>query len=890
MYTIYIHDNEIPKTCIYDRRSPSDELKAYNITCSLEDSRAGSISFTLPPNHIAYDILKKNKTIVSMYRLEAPYEGTDYLSEKLIFEGPIRKLDKDFYENRKVYAEGFFSFLTETVQPEQEYFNCTLEEFMRGLIANHNARMIAQGDTHKTFWIGTVEVQYPDKGNRTEFEGTQFGSTMDYFLAIQKNFGGHFIFTKIDTEVAMYLIDYVNDLDENTDQRIRFGENFLDYAEEDDASEVCTCVVPVSKVTKTSFGMAGDTLACSDLDKSVVQGTWVDVITDDQGRDLTDQWAKALVIDPNGSTTDIYNGDTGNVIAYLYPRRQLEQDPNDSTKGMYQISDATWGENYHVLRYFTTYKDERLYISTRHYIMTGKGLWCLYAYNNSGGSHGNDILAYEGWDGTVVDWDYRTDVDKELDLSYTENGQEIYMSRENQNPKSVGELLLSGIDFWIPGEGGSHTINTYATVRSEVKRAKYSYAKNPERGAELPTTFWEDCVLMKDSNALTSTKYMAFSASGIAEDHFGIIVCIIPEGVEGVLLSTRTKNAGFPREGYESYTSDCLWTLYIGDPTTTVSDITNNWCTNHVQVNHSKLDNSTFTSRIDEYIDLTSAENKGGNVLLISEWSLRGPGESNPGSALLIPKVYRHKKYVDKMENYLTVDGALPTDRHEEGSIYVMDQDLINKYGYVEKRLEFNGIEDSNILVKRAEAHLTDVQFGEKTVTLKGVDLHDLDMDKQAFDISTRVCVDSYVHGIKQYYDLLSITIDPDRPGSNQYSFSESTEGHYEGFVPCSVLTTATSLKNFVIFGTKNGLTGSTVGHDAYITITVTNLSLDDEDPNKTRTYTIERNEPLTLPDSEAVTINNFVSGLIEITVDAKDSETGERPKVSFDYTKYRDT
>ena len=888
MYTIYIHDDETPKTCIYDRRSPSEELRAYNITCNLEDSRAGSISFTLPPDHIAYDILKKNKTIVSMYRLESPVTGTNYLSEKLIFEGPIRKLEDDFYENKKVYAEGFFSFLNESVQPEKEYFNCTLEEFMRGMIAHHNERMIAKGDTHKTFWIGTVEVNYPDKGGRSEFEGTQFGSTMDYFLAIQKNFGGHFIFTKIDTEVAMYLIDYRKELSKNEDQCIRFGENFLDYANEEDSSEICTCAVPVSKVSKTSFGMAGDTLACSDLTKPVARGTWVDVITDDQGRDLTNQWAKALVLDPNGSTTDIYNGDTGNVLAYYYPRRLLEQDPNDDTKGMYQISDATWGTNYYVLRYFTTYKDERLYISCRHYVSSRKGLWCLYAYNNSGGSHGNDVIAYQGWDGSEVQGDYRTVIDYELDMSYTESGQEIYMSRENQNPKSVGELLLSGVSY-VYWDGQSQVIDPLSTVPCEVKRAKYSYSKNPERGTEIPMTFWEDCILMKNSGSGTPTKYMPISASGIAEDHFGVMAVVIPEDVEGVLIATRTKNAGFPREGYEAYTSDCLWALYMGAPNTTVSDITELWLMNHAQINHSKLDNTLFTSRIDEYIDLTAAENKGGNVLLISEWSLRGPNESNPGSALLIPKLYRRKKYADKMENYLTVDGALPTDRHEEGSIYVMDEDLIGKYGYIEKRLEFNGIEDSNVLVKRAEAHLTDVQFGDKTVTIKGVDLHDLNMDNQAFDISTKVCVNSYVHGIDKYFDLLSITIDPDRPGSNQYSFSESNEGHYEGKLPCSILTTTQELANFVIFGTKNGLTGSTSGHDAYITITVTNLMLDDQDPDKERTYTIERNTPLTLPDSESVTIDGFAVGLIDITVDAKDSETGERPKVSFDYTKYRE-
>ena len=96
MYTVYIsrykEGNTIITTplCIYDRRSPDKGLACMSPKLSLEDSRAGSFSFILPPNHFASSKIEKEKTIVTVCRLDykepETEEEADFLKEKVIFE------------------------------------------------------------------------------------------------------------------------------------------------------------------------------------------------------------------------------------------------------------------------------------------------------------------------------------------------------------------------------------------------------------------------------------------------------------------------------------------------------------------------------------------------------------------------------------------------------------------------------------------------------------------------------------------------------------------------------------------------------------------------------------------------------------------------------------
>lgn len=845
------------RLCIYDKRSPSDDIKCLEPIVNLEDSKAGSLSITLPLSHMAYDYIVKGKTMVSVYRLDDDPNYENNLLETLIFEGPVRKDTIAFNKDKNLYVEGFFSFLNETIQPRREFFGVTLNEFMSALISTHNERMA--DEPTKQFVLGTVEINYPDvdqKGsNKSEYESTNFGTTMEYFLSIQEQYGGHYIFSK---ENGKYRIDYVRNLPKNEDQEITFGENLLDLINENDLTDICSAVVPISSVSGNSLGTAGEVIVSTDLSRIPSR---YHVKTDDADEGNRQCWG----------VYENWNTPNQRILAYIYDGRGLKQKDGDDTRGAYDIGDyAGSNTGYHLVRCFVTDEFDRLYFSSRADTGGFNGFWCYYAYN-----HATDLLDYQELsrnDSSGHPELWNSIHDYEFDLSYTSAGQKHYTDRSNN---SVGELLLRGFGSGIP---------------TEVKAPKYSYASDPEIG-DILITYGYVAEGFSGQISYHSCLYRNSNDDNIfyfdlATPDPNSLMCIVelsipPEGdplrdFDALMITTRTK-VDHPGEGYESYTGDCLYALYYGT-------------TPMYMLGYERAsDDNVFTSVINYKIDLKAPENVGADRIMVMCYGLRAPGSPDEGEAPIVPIIRKCKKYVGKTTEYLTVEGADPNEYHDAGSLVVKDDALVAKYGYSEKRLEFSGIEDPNVLEKRSEAYLHDTQFGNVRIDARAIDLHDSNVKIEALDISTSVRCFSYPHNLNRFFEIKSLTLNLDYPLSNSISLAEENEGYYKGLLPASVLTTTNQLRKFKIYGTVNGLftPGSTPTND--IQVTIHNLIT-----NKSQTITITRTDKLVYPDYVSIGVNDIYSdfdpGLIEISTTSMDHKTGEYPIAEFYYDKTKDS
>lgn len=867
MYTIYIlkysKDGQIVNTpfCIYDKRSPADDLKAFNPKCNLEDSRAGSLSITIPQSHIAYDYILKGITRISMYRLDRGSDPTDPLNlkETLIFEGPIRSVSKTFNNDKSIYAEGFFSILNETVQPKREFFDVTLEDYMRALIATHNEHM--SGELDKQFVLGDVEIEFPDTDSKgthvSEFEATQFGTTMEYFLNIQERYGGHYIFSKVD---GQYRIDYVRNLPKNEGQSINFGENLLDFVVDDDSTDICTAVVPISSVAKTSLGAVGEVIVSTDI--SQIPSKYY----------LHPENDEASPPRANSGVYENWGQADQRLIARIYDARGLKQKDNDDTRGAYDLAEGG-AYGYHVIRWFDYGDIDRIYLSSKTNLGGFNGFWCYYAYD-----HAVDLLDYRETKQNDAPWDGF--IDEEFDLSYSSAGAKHYTDRSNN---SVGELLMVGFGSIIP---------------TTIKRAKYSHTSDPEVGDVLltygyaapgygsyPLTAVIHYHTVLYRNSLGDNRSYDRYVSPVPNSPMCVLeLNIPPEGsplrdFDGLMITTRTAIEK-PGEGYEHYTADCLYALYYGENPEANPPIYPGTMLAYERIN----EDDKFTSVINYKIDLTSAENKGAQKIMLTCYGLR----ENNGQAPIVPVIRKCKKYADKLTDFVTAENAYADEYHDAGSLVVKDEALIAKYGYSEKRLEFNGIEDPNVLVKRAEAYLVDTQWGNMTMNARGLDLHDFDFDIEAFDISTSVNCVSHPHGLNQYFEVKSLVLNPDQPDLNEITLTEENEGYFSGKLPCSILTSTNELREFKLYGTPEGIytPGTTPSNDIYIYIK--NLV-----SNHVQTIHIERTEKLTYPDYISIgtggTYTDFESGLIEIYTTSMDFGSGEYPTVQFRYDKVRD-
>ena len=124
MYEIYADG-----ICIYSDISPLDELKVVSPKLTLEDCSAGSLTMTLPPTNVGYNLIQRMTTDISVLK-----NGEE------IWAGRVLSEDGDFWNNRILTCEGELAFLNDTTQPQAEYHGITVQNFLETLIGIHNAK------------------------------------------------------------------------------------------------------------------------------------------------------------------------------------------------------------------------------------------------------------------------------------------------------------------------------------------------------------------------------------------------------------------------------------------------------------------------------------------------------------------------------------------------------------------------------------------------------------------------------------------------------------------------------------------------------------------------------------------------------------------------------
>ena len=83
-----------------------EELALINPVVKLEENKAGSFSFKIPPGHPYYDTIRKRKTIVEVYLDD---------EKEPVFSGMCTKEEKDLYNQKTINCEGDMSFLNDSI-------------------------------------------------------------------------------------------------------------------------------------------------------------------------------------------------------------------------------------------------------------------------------------------------------------------------------------------------------------------------------------------------------------------------------------------------------------------------------------------------------------------------------------------------------------------------------------------------------------------------------------------------------------------------------------------------------------------------------------------------------------------------------------------------------
>lgn len=226
MYKVYCDD-----VLVHDAASPADEVHLINPKLKIGDCIAGSFECTIPPMNDGYGLFNKITSNIVIKK-----------ESKTIWTGRVIQENKDFYNRRKITAEGALAFLNDSNQGLNYYKNTNLVSFLQKLLNVHNSKV----NPDRQFTLGVVTATNPDE--KFVYE-TEYGSTWEELKkrCIDK-IGGH-IRVRYEGNILTPILDYLGDFPNvNTSaQEINFGKNLLDFTRNWDLTNLVTVVIPRGK-------------------------------------------------------------------------------------------------------------------------------------------------------------------------------------------------------------------------------------------------------------------------------------------------------------------------------------------------------------------------------------------------------------------------------------------------------------------------------------------------------------------------------------------------------------------------------------------------------------------------------------------------------------------
>ena len=209
-----------------------EELALINPVVKLEENKAGSFSFIIPPTHPKYDAIQKRKTLVQVYR-----------NDELIFSGVCIEETKDFYKQKKITCEGELTFFNDSIQRPKRYEGYSVRGLLEAYVANHNAQV----EENKHFTVGAVTV-IDTNGYISCF--TNMENTMRALKEdLLDDLGG---ILYIRHEDGVRYLDYLAESPRTNAQSIKLGKNLMDFSLNLDSGDIATAVIPLGAKTGTN--------------------------------------------------------------------------------------------------------------------------------------------------------------------------------------------------------------------------------------------------------------------------------------------------------------------------------------------------------------------------------------------------------------------------------------------------------------------------------------------------------------------------------------------------------------------------------------------------------------------------------------------------------------
>ena len=257
MYLVKINNNGVET--IINSISPSNSAPRITGTIKLGINTIDSFTFTIYPNNPGYN---------KIYPLATLIEVINTITNKIVFKGRVL-VPTDSMENsglfyRSYICESELGYLNDSQQRYGEYHNISPKDYLKKIIDTHNKEV----DKSKQFKLGNVTVKdNNDSLYRYMDYDTSFKNIESDLIS---SLGGEL---QIRYEGNERYIDYLTEIGEVSETKIKLSRNMQSIKAEKDATAIITRLIPLGSKLENS----DERLTISDVNNGA------DYIDDEEG-------------------------------------------------------------------------------------------------------------------------------------------------------------------------------------------------------------------------------------------------------------------------------------------------------------------------------------------------------------------------------------------------------------------------------------------------------------------------------------------------------------------------------------------------------------------------------------------------------------------------------
>lgn len=219
--------------------SKLENLQILNPSLELEVNKTGSFEFTIYSDHPYFGMIKKLKSIITVYQ-----------DDFLLFRGRVLDEEVGWHNEKQITCEGELAFFLDSIQRPYS-FTGSVWDFLNMLITIHNAQV----DAEKQFTIGNVTVTDPnDYIVRSDIDYVNTWEVIEKKLI---DLLGGYIVTR--HEEGVNYLDYLEEINLLVPQTVEFGKNLLDLKRVRKGEDIATVIIPLGAKLKDESDQNTDT-------------------------------------------------------------------------------------------------------------------------------------------------------------------------------------------------------------------------------------------------------------------------------------------------------------------------------------------------------------------------------------------------------------------------------------------------------------------------------------------------------------------------------------------------------------------------------------------------------------------------------------------------------